>query len=361
MTKGNYGEAIEELRKVVSEKREYGGIAAAAINEITAELQSTSDAPSQQIKNGFFMVFACADSRVCPSHVLDFQPGEAFVVRNIANMVPAYDKTKYSGVGAAIEYAVLHLKVENIVVIGHSACGAECCWRLGASPYELTVCSREPVSSTKALFFLPDTISRTRTPKLYTSAFSVSCPLTSNPSTEMSFISCKIPSKPKISNFRGKIFIQKNIAALDIPVNYPRRTAFVEKRYPFRYPNHDIKPLLPTLRQPINPLPIPHRKTAAHHRHSAHIINQPPRIHRKINRLFIPNAPLRAATIPSIHSRVSALVEKVVGVVSQETSVEEKAAGGCRETTWEPRPARRVAEEAVAAWEIVVALGQGVD
>ncbi|XP_019161752.1 PREDICTED: carbonic anhydrase 2-like isoform X2 [Ipomoea nil] len=147
MTKGNYGEAIEELRKVLSEKREYGAIAAAAINEITAELQ-TSDAPTQQIKNGFvhfktekyekntalygelakgqspkFMVFACADSRVCPSHVLDFQPGEAFVVRNIANMVPAYDKSKYSGVGAAIEYAVLHLKVENIVVIGHSACG----------------------------------------------------------------------------------------------------------------------------------------------------------------------------------------------------------------------------------------------
>ncbi|PKI42692.1 hypothetical protein CRG98_036974 [Punica granatum] len=69
------------------------------------------------------MVFACSDSRVCPSHVLDFQPGEAFMVRNIANMVPPYDKTKYSGVGAAIEYAVLHLKVENIVVIGHSCCG----------------------------------------------------------------------------------------------------------------------------------------------------------------------------------------------------------------------------------------------
>ena len=45
-----------------------------------------------------FMVFAC----------------EAFVVCNIANMVPPYDKTKYSGAGAAIEYAVLHLKVENI-------------------------------------------------------------------------------------------------------------------------------------------------------------------------------------------------------------------------------------------------------
>ncbi|KAJ6803247.1 carbonic anhydrase 2-like isoform X1 [Iris pallida] len=70
-----------------------------------------------------FMVVACADSRVCPSVVLNFGPGEAFTIRNIAAMVPPYDKTKYSGAGAAIEYAVLHLKVENIVVIGHSCCG----------------------------------------------------------------------------------------------------------------------------------------------------------------------------------------------------------------------------------------------
>ncbi|KFK23871.1 hypothetical protein AALP_AAs48398U000100, partial [Arabis alpina] len=51
------------------------------------------------------------------------QPGDAFVVRNIGSMVPPFDKVKYSGVGAAIEYAVLNLKVKNIVVIGHSACG----------------------------------------------------------------------------------------------------------------------------------------------------------------------------------------------------------------------------------------------
>lgn len=70
-----------------------------------------------------FMVFSCADSRVCPSVTLGFQPGEAFTIRNIANMVPPYDKSKYAGMGSAIEYAVIHLKVECLVVIGHSKCG----------------------------------------------------------------------------------------------------------------------------------------------------------------------------------------------------------------------------------------------
>ncbi|KAJ4972613.1 hypothetical protein NE237_005787 [Protea cynaroides] len=70
-----------------------------------------------------FMVVACSDSRVSPSHVLDFQPGEAFMVRNVSALVPTYDKITQTGIGAAIEYAVLHLKVENILVIGHSSCG----------------------------------------------------------------------------------------------------------------------------------------------------------------------------------------------------------------------------------------------
>ncbi|KAL0656612.1 hypothetical protein Bca4012_077196 [Brassica carinata] len=70
-----------------------------------------------------FLVFACADSRVCPSHILNFQLGEAFIVRNIANMVPPYDKTKYSNVGAALEYPITVLNVESILVIGHSCCG----------------------------------------------------------------------------------------------------------------------------------------------------------------------------------------------------------------------------------------------
>ncbi|KAJ3695304.1 hypothetical protein LUZ60_000681 [Juncus effusus] len=70
-----------------------------------------------------FMVFACSDSRVCPSVVLGFQPGEAFAIRNVANIVPPYCQNRFSGTGSAIEYAVLHLKVEAITVIGHSKCG----------------------------------------------------------------------------------------------------------------------------------------------------------------------------------------------------------------------------------------------
>jgi len=70
-----------------------------------------------------FMVVACADSRVCPTAILGFQPGDAFIVRNVANMIPPWEKEGYPSIGAAVEYAVLHLKVKHILVIGHSGCG----------------------------------------------------------------------------------------------------------------------------------------------------------------------------------------------------------------------------------------------
>uniref|UniRef100_A0A803P8K4 Carbonic anhydrase n=1 Tax=Cannabis sativa TaxID=3483 RepID=A0A803P8K4_CANSA len=70
-----------------------------------------------------FLVFACSDSRVSPSHILNFQPGEAFMARNIANLIPTFDKGKGCEVGSIIEYAVEELKIENILVIGHSHCG----------------------------------------------------------------------------------------------------------------------------------------------------------------------------------------------------------------------------------------------
>nr|AYJ71800.1 beta-carbonic anhydrase 2P2 [Jansenella griffithiana] len=70
-----------------------------------------------------YMVFACSDSRVCPSVILDLKPGEAFTVRNIASLVPAYQQNVHSSIGSAIEFAVTILKVECVVVIGHSCCG----------------------------------------------------------------------------------------------------------------------------------------------------------------------------------------------------------------------------------------------
>ncbi len=64
----------------------------------------------------------CADSRIMPSCILGDKPGDVFVTRNIANVVPPADAGE-SAVGAVIEYAVRHLHVSHIVVCGHSLCG----------------------------------------------------------------------------------------------------------------------------------------------------------------------------------------------------------------------------------------------
>jgi carbonic anhydrase len=70
------------------------------------------------------MVIACSDSRVDPSIILNSAPGELFVVRNVANLVPPFDNDpKHHGTSAALEFAVQTLKVENIIVLGHSHCG----------------------------------------------------------------------------------------------------------------------------------------------------------------------------------------------------------------------------------------------
>ena len=70
------------------------------------------------------IIIACCDSRVHPAHVMDTDPGDIFVVRNVANLVPAcVDDGKTHGTSAAIEFAVKHLKVPHIVVMGHSQCG----------------------------------------------------------------------------------------------------------------------------------------------------------------------------------------------------------------------------------------------
>jgi len=70
------------------------------------------------------LVIACSDSRVDPAILLQCDPGELFVVRNVANILPPYEKDEYHhGTSAAIEYAVCYLKVKDIVILGHSDCG----------------------------------------------------------------------------------------------------------------------------------------------------------------------------------------------------------------------------------------------
>lgn len=70
------------------------------------------------------MIIACADSRVDPTDIFNAYPGEMFVARNVANIVPPLDETGgFHGTSAAIEYAVNVLKVETIIVMGHESCG----------------------------------------------------------------------------------------------------------------------------------------------------------------------------------------------------------------------------------------------
>ena len=69
------------------------------------------------------MIITCSDSRVSPVKILSATPGELFIARNIGNIVPPYEVTK-GATQSAIEYAVNALKIPNLVVLGHSSCGA---------------------------------------------------------------------------------------------------------------------------------------------------------------------------------------------------------------------------------------------
>lgn len=70
------------------------------------------------------MVISCADSRVDPDVIFSAKPGDLFVVRNVANLVPPYETSgQYHGVSAALEFAVLNLHIMHLVIMGHSGCG----------------------------------------------------------------------------------------------------------------------------------------------------------------------------------------------------------------------------------------------
>ena len=70
------------------------------------------------------LVVACCDARVDPSLVLDCAPGDLFVIRNVANLVPPSETLSgHHGTSAALEFGVRHLRVRHIIVLGHAHCG----------------------------------------------------------------------------------------------------------------------------------------------------------------------------------------------------------------------------------------------
>lgn len=70
------------------------------------------------------MVIACCDSRVDPALILQCDPGDLFVVRNVANIVPPYEKDEnHHGTSAALEFGICYLEVKHLILLGHSQCG----------------------------------------------------------------------------------------------------------------------------------------------------------------------------------------------------------------------------------------------
>lgn len=76
-----------------------------------------------KIQKPHTMIVTCSDSRINPALLLNSQPGELFIARNIGNVVPSYQPTKGS-TQAAVEYAVNALNIPRIIILGHSNCGA---------------------------------------------------------------------------------------------------------------------------------------------------------------------------------------------------------------------------------------------
>lgn len=93
----------------------------------TRYFEKERDTYYQLVNNGQapkILIVACCDSRVDPAIITDCDPGDLFVVRNVANLVPPYEETgHYHGTSAALEFGVCALNVRHVIVLGHARCG----------------------------------------------------------------------------------------------------------------------------------------------------------------------------------------------------------------------------------------------
>ena len=89
-----------------------------------AKNRSLFDTLAQQGQTPKVLLIGCSDSRVDPAIIFDAQPGEMFVLRNVANLIPPFSPDNgHHGTSAAVEFAVRGLKVEHVIVLGHAHCG----------------------------------------------------------------------------------------------------------------------------------------------------------------------------------------------------------------------------------------------
>lgn len=106
-----------EIIKLIAGFRQFRGKFYSGENQTYKRLAEGGQVPKT-------LIIGCSDSRVDPAIISSAEPGEIFVVRNVANLVPPFEAGGgHHGVSAAIEFAVVNLKVENIIVLGHRQCG----------------------------------------------------------------------------------------------------------------------------------------------------------------------------------------------------------------------------------------------
>lgn len=107
----------QSFNKILEGYQEFRDKYAKGDNSVMRYLASHGQSPNT-------MVVACCDSRVDPALILQCDPGDLFTVRNVANIIPPYEKDDlHHGTSAALEFGICYLNVKHLIIFGHSQCG----------------------------------------------------------------------------------------------------------------------------------------------------------------------------------------------------------------------------------------------